>query len=138
MPKKAKRALSYPHYCALAFGNDFFRFMGPVFPNETEYREAWQRHRDEMLAGNPGKRPAAWWQFDAPDGLERPGDSGEETILLYEHGLLSAAEIKILTPRWRRHWEEAVEAHREWAGVPREVWDRFDRERAATIIELRP
>src|SRR2546423_12511068 len=64
-----------------------------VFASVRERREAWERHREELLAlhqwpqGQPGSRPFAWWEFDAgpdapvrgdfpdpDDGLPKPGE----------------------------------------------------------------
>src|ERR671914_223358 len=41
------------------------------FANEEERREAWERHRDELLEHRrEGRRPDAWWCYDAPDWPE--------------------------------------------------------------------
>ena len=85
---KQKRKFSFDQYCALSFGNNFFGHIGPVFETDEDYQVAWLLHRDEVLTSNPGRRPAAWWQLEAPVGLEKPRASGAETILLFERGLL--------------------------------------------------
>lgn len=39
---------------------------------EARMREDWETHREELVAdwitSNPGSRPWAWWEFDAPEG----------------------------------------------------------------------
>lgn len=45
------------------------------FASEAAAREAWQRHRDELMGGHqPGERPQAWWAFEsgAPPSLREP------------------------------------------------------------------
>lgn len=46
--------------------------------NPPLWRELWLQHGAELLPAwideNPGSRPDAWWEFDAPPGLERPDD----------------------------------------------------------------
>ena len=38
-------------------------------------RMKWKRYRDDVLgwwiAGNPGTRPAAWWEFESPEARRR-------------------------------------------------------------------
>src|SRR5262249_42937761 len=63
---------------------------GSLFGSREELQEAWEQARDEMLRlfGKPGRRPMAWWQFDAPAlGLKWPGLNSEQSYL-YEHGIL--------------------------------------------------
>src|SRR6516162_7199643 len=104
---KQKRKLGYNEFCALTFGNNFFRYEGPIFATDEDYQVAWLLHRDELLTSNPGRRPAAWWQLEAPVGLKKPSYSGDETILLYERGLLAKDEIdQALMPFWRKWYTE--------------------------------
>ena len=45
------------------------------FATDREHREAWQRHREELLDRcPPGERPEGWWTFesDAPPSLREP------------------------------------------------------------------
>jgi hypothetical protein len=147
---KQKRKLSYNEFCALTFGNNFFRYEGPIFATDEDYQVAWLLHRDELLTSNPGRRPAAWWRLEAPVGLEKPRDSGDETILLFERGLLTKDEIAKLMAQWRAFYEEAQQPdfehntgdgwlkgdearreHYQWAGIPRAIVAQFDAERGA-------
>jgi hypothetical protein len=38
------------------------------FASDDERREAWLRNRERLMAcfGNGGRRPMAWWAYDAP------------------------------------------------------------------------
>jgi hypothetical protein len=146
---KQKRKLGYDEFCALTFGNNFFRHTGPVFETDEDYQVAWLLHRDELLTSNPGRRPAAWWQLEAPVGLEKPSHSGDETVLLFERGLLTKDEIAKLMPQWRVFYKEAQQPdftfrtgdgwiegdkarreHYQWAGIPRAMVAQFDAESA--------
>ncbi len=45
------------------------------FATEAAAREAWQRHRDELMAAHqPGERPEGWWAHEssAPPALREP------------------------------------------------------------------
>ena len=74
--KRRRRPTDYTprHYQELSTGNvDFF---GDLWTGDYPSRaEAWDELRDEILpdwiAENPGTRPAAWWEFDAPGRRER-------------------------------------------------------------------
>lgn len=61
----------------------------PAFEDDVECRRAWERHRVELVeqqaARLPGRRPWAWWTFDAgrPEHLEpyperEPDESPEQ------------------------------------------------------------
>ena len=128
------------------------------YPKPWESRpvshERWQKHRERMMAyAGAGRRPPEWWRYES--GQQRPVDRGDETILLYEMGEFSPAEIKRLLPDWRERYEKTHDdgfayftgdvwlkgeaaklAHLRWAGVPPEIWRRWDEERARTIAEL--
>jgi hypothetical protein len=124
------------------------------FASDEERRAAWERNRDELLTEWAGKRPAAWWEYDAE--IERPKDADLETQVLYAAGLLSSAEIAELMPEWREQYDKAQEpnfqhcigtakpgdtfatwlkgpaakrAHYKWAGIPRGIVKQWDAER---------
>lgn len=46
------------------------------FSSEAERREAWQRHRDDLMSHRrlPGTRPQGWWDYEssAPAELREP------------------------------------------------------------------
>jgi hypothetical protein len=79
--------------------------VGPefVFENEEERRAAWEAHRAELLAAHrPGKRPAAYWDYDCP--FERlPHETDYQ--LLYRLVLLEPHEVEYFT--WRNQYPPA-------------------------------
>jgi hypothetical protein len=137
------------------------------YPKPWEERpvslERWERHRDLMMArAVAGRRPEEWWEYEAP--IPRPRDSEDEAPVLYEAGLLSAAEIAELMPRWREHYDKANKpdfcfcighakpgdtfaswlegaaarrAHYRWSGIPREIIKKWDAERVRRARAIR-
>ena|SRR5215471_1739778 len=73
-----------------------------------------------------GRRPMAWWCFDAPGlGLKWPGRDREQSYL-FEAGVLSETECDELLRFWRR----------DWADVPhslRQQWQAERRHRGRAI-----
>ncbi len=69
--------------------------------NPPLWRELWLQHGAELLPAwideNPGSRPDAWWEFDAPPGLERPDD--DEVSALHAAGLLDPAELSAIAEK---------------------------------------
>jgi hypothetical protein len=67
---------------------------GSCFGSTQELREAWTRARGVVMRiwANNGRRPQAWWCFDAPGlGLEWPGYFRQQSYL-YEHDALEEPE----------------------------------------------
>ena len=83
-----------------------------AFATEDEKLSAWEEHREELISSiNLGHRPAAWWEFDAPEGVERPLH-GHEDVVLFEAGLLDRpGELEQCTS-WFSKKEEAVASGR--------------------------
>src|SRR5262249_16370753 len=79
---------------------------GPTFQNEEERRASWFRHRDRLMAmfGQSGRRPLAWWEFEAP--IPYPGYDDEEAAL-YEAGLLGEQEAVMQVQQWRIAFDRA-------------------------------
>jgi hypothetical protein len=124
-------------------------------------RAAWEKHRDRFigkLPSSPGKRPAAWWDYDAPPGLRRP-HGGCEASILWQAGLLVGEEKAALEAEWRREFERAQtkgfmlcegpgkvltgpaarRAHYVWADIPTELikrWTVAHRQAAKTVRGL--
>src|SRR5262249_38366366 len=80
------------------FGKGFGRPWSIHRPLDLDLaRVAWNELRaeilDEFIANNPGHRPWAWWQFDAPEPRRQP-----ETDLAYLErlNLLVPSEIAVL------------------------------------------
>jgi hypothetical protein len=130
-----------------------------AFRDEEEYREAWARHRERLLAGDRhGRRPMAWWRFEAPPSLKYPGYDRERSVL-YEAGLLGEEERRELVAEWRQAFERAQapdfwfclgpgrslegatarRQHYKWADIPRSLrlrWTRERRRRSKAIRQL--
>src|SRR5262249_28644407 len=124
---------------------------GSLFSSREELQAAWEKHRDEVMRlwGSHGRRPMAWWEFDAGD-LKHPGYSRERSTL-WRAGVLTEAEKAELERDWRREFETAQTpdftmntgceiltgdrartAHYRWADVPHELvkrWEKAERRR---------
>ena len=93
------------------------------------------------LWARDGKRPLAWWCFEAPDlGLEWPGYFRQQSYL-FEHNALGEEECAELVAGWREEFERACsledasarKSHLDWADVPhslRQRWQAARRRRA--------
>jgi hypothetical protein len=112
---------------------------GSSFASEEERQAAWTRHRARLMGlwARDGKRPVAWWSYEAPVELYYPGPDYERSTL-YEADLLSESEKAELLAYWRCEFDrasavgfstcvgpgkflagdEAFEAHMRWADVP--------------------
>jgi len=70
----------------------------PGFESEQEEREAWERHREALLAEcaaeRPARwRPAAWWKYEAPEPRNKDEPEAEQLARL---GLLTPEERALL------------------------------------------
>ena len=128
-----------------------------AFSSEEEYRDAWERNRDRILAAyRHGRRPMAWWTFEAP--IKFPGYERQQSAL-FEAGLLGEEEAATLVSEWREQFERAHDphffhcdgpgrilegaparlAHYRWMGAPKSLlarWVKERRRRSKTIREL--
>src|SRR3954453_17190713 len=67
--------------------------------------DRWQRHRELLLANErAGRRPEEWWAYEA--AIPWPGYDNE-TVALYNAGLLSDQELAELRPWWREQFERS-------------------------------
>jgi hypothetical protein len=68
---------------------------GSAFRDDEQRRALWFEHRDRLMGywGNNGRRPQAWWKFEAP--FKYPGFNRERSAL-WEGNLLGAAEARAL------------------------------------------
>jgi hypothetical protein len=120
--------------------------QGSLFNSREELESAWAACRDELLErANPGHRPAAWWNFEAPVlGLAWPGYFRSRSYL-YERNVLSETERVALEREWAEeiargyasnftyiggpgevlHGAVARRKHFEWADIPRELVRRW-------------
>ena len=84
---------------------------GSAFPDEQAKRGAWEAHRDTIEL-NPGFRPDAWWEYDAPLALRQKREAlghGSDGRLLWEANLLRPEERVALAGWWRRSEQRAFE-----------------------------
>jgi hypothetical protein len=80
-PLRRRNECTTQHIMTLLEGYCFFKYAAPGFydasamPIFDAWKQAWQQLRSELLrefiAENPGKRPFAWWKFDAPEPMRR-------------------------------------------------------------------
>jgi len=128
------------------------------FVNDADRREMWWSNRDRIMElwGCHGRRPVAWWFFEAPEmGLRYPGSQYERSVL-WEAGVLSEDERAALEREWREAWEfcwrpnffhcarpgkiyngdEARVRHLVWADVPPELVYKWpdERERCGPVV----
>jgi hypothetical protein len=125
-----------------------------AFRSEEEFRDAWIRNRDRLLAWyRHGRRPMAWWRFESP--IPYPGYDRERSAL-FEAGLLGEEEREQLVVHWRAHFAQAQQhgfmfcvgrttpnatgatwlkgvaakkAHYRWSGIPRSLLREWLRSR---------
>ena len=81
------------HVCS---GRSPIRLDGTVDLGDdtAAWSEVWAELEGELLpqfiVENPGRRPAAWWLFSAPDGVELDEEASESEVeVLHAAGLLS-------------------------------------------------
>ena len=115
------------------------------FEDGDEAHELWDRHRARLMDmfATHGRRPMAWWRYDAPKGIQFDYDTERST--LYEAGQLSEPEAAALIAYWREEFERAQapgfgycagpgkwltgqaarEAHHAWADIPASLVERW-------------
>jgi hypothetical protein len=128
---------------------------GSLFASREDLQEVWLANRDRVMAAHAkwGRRPMAWWEFEAP--FPRPSD--RERSALFEAGLLGVEEREQLVAWWRRQFERAYEPlffhcegpgryfsgavgrrkHYRWADIPRSLlkeWAAQRRRRRSKAI----
>src|SRR5262245_12974140 len=83
--------------------------LPPAFDSDEQRRELWFRHRERLmeLLGSHGRRPMAWWRYEAGE-LRYPGYDRERSTL-YEAGLLAEAERAELLAHWREEFDRAYD-----------------------------
>jgi hypothetical protein len=87
---RAMPAVGYPdleQYLELLLGPSD---GGSAFDGDDSRRLAWRAHSSELMRlVEPGSRPWAWWEYDAPEPV-RPRES--DAAYLARCGLLTSAE----------------------------------------------
>jgi hypothetical protein len=71
IPKARTTVLTTNQRSELEMGWNITPYLGPNFRDDAHRREAWEQHREEFLARepHPGRRPWAFWRFEAPREL---------------------------------------------------------------------
>jgi len=79
----------------------------PADWSERQRREAWRQHREELMTRyGPGRRPAAWWDYDAdPDAPAWAPDIDRRTFEVAQLRCVAAHDMDA---------EEAAAFVREW------------------------
>jgi hypothetical protein len=88
---------------------------GSSFESDEHRREAWFRNRDKIMElwGRHGRRPVAWWFFEAAEkGLppRHPGLTHEQSILFEFSDALGADERAELEQWWRKQFDKTWDA----------------------------
>lgn len=90
----------------LECGHAFF-LNGDPFASEDERQATWARHRRQILKDwdRPGRRPEAYWRYDAPD-LLAAHDDYEATAI--HAALAGAREKRLIELEWLDHLRVAA------------------------------
>lgn len=89
--RRGTRKLTSDQRLDLLHGPGFVYSPRPAFLSASERREAWELHREELIAEvskrRPGDRPEAWWQFEAgrPEHLTEYPLDREAGITIEQH-----------------------------------------------------
>jgi hypothetical protein len=80
---------------------------GSAFNDDDERRRLWTEHRERLMRwfAHDGRRPQAWWKFEAP--FKYPGFNQEKSAL-WAAGLLGAAEARALERDWREEFDRSL------------------------------
>jgi hypothetical protein len=94
--------------------------LPPAFDSDEQRRAVWFRHRARMMEqhGSHGRRPVAWWAFEAP--FEYPGRDRERSTL-YGAGLLAEGEREELLRYWREQFARAHDPNFFYCGGPGKI-----------------
>jgi len=95
--------------------------LPPAFDSDEHARAAWIQHRDRMMEqhGSHGRRPLAWWAFEAGE-LRWPGRDRERSTL-YGAGLLAEGEREELLRYWREQFDRAHDPNFFHCGGPGKI-----------------
>jgi hypothetical protein len=80
---------------------------GSAFSDDEARRRLWVEHRERLmqLFAHNGRRPQAWWKFEAP--FKYPGFNLERSTL-WAAGLLEAKEARALEADWREEFDRSL------------------------------
>ena len=105
---------------------------GSCFRTREELVAAWAAGRAVVMRlwGSHGRRPMAWWEFEAGE-LEHPGRDREQSTL-WRAGVLSEAERGEVEAEWRREFDATRgksprerREHYEFHDIPPELVERW-------------
>jgi hypothetical protein len=115
-PERGKNSITRLQEMELWLGSH----RGSLFASEEERRRLWFENRDRLMGywGNNGRRPQAWWRFEAP--FKYPGFNRERSAL-WEANLLGTSEARTLEERWRSAFEESLSSGFTFQGLS--GWD---------------
>jgi hypothetical protein len=104
--RAGRRKLVVPAQCDISGIAEMRLWLGPLAGDEEE-RRLWFEHRTRLLEwfGGNGRRPQAWWRYEAP--FKYPGFSREKSAL-WEAGLLGAEEAAQLEQEWREEFVRSL------------------------------
>jgi hypothetical protein len=106
---------------------------GSCFRTREELVAAWEAGRAVVMRlwGSDGRRPQAWWEFEA-DGLKHPGYYREKSTLWRTPGVLTEEERIQVETEWRADFDAALamdaserREHLELRDVPVELVKRW-------------
>jgi hypothetical protein len=104
-PRRRRPRLTIDQRFSLTVGADVYP---KAFGSDAERRQAWAQWREHMLSTcRYGKRPAAWWNYEAP--FAPPADRHLKPAMLFASKLLPPREAKQLHDYWRARYEQAYE-----------------------------
>jgi hypothetical protein len=97
-----------------------------AFASEAARRMAWETHRESLMADcHAGRRPWAYWKFDAPEIQAQRMELETDVQLLWRFGLLTTVEVAELSAG--RYWpirpclgltpKQLLEENLDWSAI---------------------
>ena len=131
--------------CGLSFTELQELWLGPcngsVFDGPQQLRAAWASGRAVVMRlwGSHGRRPLAWWEFEAGN-LKHPGYSRERSTL-WRAGVLTEAERVEVETEWRREFDAAKgkgaaarREHYEHHDIPLELVEKWTPQKKKALV----
>jgi hypothetical protein len=134
--------------CGLTYSELQELWLGPcsggsVFDTPEQLRDAWDRGRAVVMRlwARGGKRPMAWWCYEAPAlSLEWPGYDRQRSYL-YAAGVLSESERIEVEAEWRQAFDAAKgkgarerREHYEFHDIPLELIERWTPQKKKRLV----
>lgn len=114
---------------------------GSCFRSREELVAAWAAGRGVVMRlwGSHGRRPMAWWEFEAGN-LKHPGYSRERSTL-WRAGVLTEAERVEVETEWRREFDAAKgkgaaarREHYEHHDIPLELVEKWTPQKKKALV----